>query len=373
MGMDNRKGAFWLQLHEHYKRNGYVATDDNSDDSSSSSSFDPAQFSLCYDRQPLSMDLTTGVGSGTLTLGGTDPLLHNTEMVYAQNIAPKEGWYTVRVRAMFLRTRGGTLSEGPFVRDGEDAQEAVEYVRVKAKESALNGQLSKERGVIVDSGTTDTYLPQSVKAEFDAAWKAATGDDGTYHNNAIEMTPEQMKSLPTILIVLQGHPSNDDGSTAIGMTRSHEAMFKEVVVEGEDSLEAVSDSDVIVAIPPTHYMEESHQEPGKYTARVYFTERFGAQSILGSNILMGHEVNFDVGRGRIGIAESHCNYETYVQERDAQLQQGGGEGAGGQQEQQVAPAEVAMEEAGATAEGGDAAAEEQSVGGDLAASGWALR
>ena len=362
MGMDNRKGAFWLQLHEHYKRNGYVAADDNSDDSSSSS-FDPAQFSLCYDRQPLSMDLTTGVGSGTLTLGGTDPLLHNTEMVYAQNIAPNEGWYTVRIRAMFLRTRGGTLSEGPFVQDGEDAQEVVEYVRVKAKESALNGQLSKERGVIVDSGTTDTYLPQGIKAEFDVAWKAATGDDGTYHNNAIEMTPEQMKSLPTILIVLQGHPSNDDGSTAIGMTRSHEAMFKkEVVVEGEEGLEAVSDSDVIVAIPPTHYMEESHQEPGKYTARIYFTERFGAQSILGSNILMGHEVNFDVGKGRIGIAESHCNYETYIQERDSQLQQ----------EQQVAPSEVVLEEAGATAEGG-AAAEEQSVGGDLAASGWALR
>ena len=32
---------------------------------------------------------------------------------------------------------------------------------------------------------------------------------------------------------------------------------------------------------------------------------------------MGHEVNFDIGRGRIGFAESHCNYERYVQERDA--------------------------------------------------------
>ena len=67
------------------------------------------------------------------------------------------------------------------------------------------------------------------------------------------------------------------------MTRSHEPMFKEVEGGG---LQAISDSDIIVAIPPMHYMEESNQEPGKYTARIYFTERFGAQSILGSNILM---------------------------------------------------------------------------------------
>ena len=183
MGMNNREGAFWL--HEHYKRNGYVTSDDGND----SSSFDPAQFSLWYDRQPLSMDLNTGVRSGTLALGGTDPLLHNTDMVYAQNIAPGEGWYTVRIKAMFLKTKGGTLLEGPFLQDGEDAQ-VVEYVRVNAKESTLNGQLSKERGVIVDSGTTDTYLPWSIKAEFDVAWKKPPATMG---NNAVEITTEQMK------------------------------------------------------------------------------------------------------------------------------------------------------------------------------------
>lgn len=36
---------------------------------------------------------------------------------------------------------------------------------------------------------------------------------------------------------------------------------------------------------------------------------------------MGHEVNFDVGRGRIGFAESHCDYSRYVEERDAKQMQ----------------------------------------------------
>ena len=74
VGMDNRPGSFWLQLHDHYKKNGYTQEEGNS--------FDPAQFSLCYDRQPLSLDLRSGVGSGQLTLGGSDPLLHHTPMVF---------------------------------------------------------------------------------------------------------------------------------------------------------------------------------------------------------------------------------------------------------------------------------------------------
>mmetsp|Transcript_5733 Transcript_5733/g.9024 ORF Transcript_5733/g.9024 Transcript_5733/m.9024 type:complete len:155 (+) Transcript_5733:1239-1703(+) len=51
MGMDNRKGAFWLQLHEHYKRNGYhaVPPEENEkqpgDNTNDNVVFDPTQFS----------------------------------------------------------------------------------------------------------------------------------------------------------------------------------------------------------------------------------------------------------------------------------------------------------------------------------------
>ncbi len=377
MGMDNRKGAFWLQLHDHYKQNGYVPEDNTSGEITP---FDPAQFSLCYDRQPLSAEeLIAGLGAGALTLGGTDPLLHNTDMVFAANITPQGGWYAVRVKAMFLRTNGGTLSEPPTQGD-------VQYVRVPAKEDALNGNPDKSRGVILDSGTTDTYLPLALRAPFEEAWTQALGDtaDGVsskYHNNAREMTHDQVKSLPTILVVLHGHEQSitDQNVNAIGMTTSHESMFVEQE-EPREGIEPVRKSDVIIAIPPEHYMEESHKEPGKFTARIYFTERYGAQAILGSNVLMGHEVLFDNRNGRIGIAESHCDYSRYVEERDEvrrqqqqhEQQQSGEEAVAvednAQQQQQTKEKETSDGSSGS-----EEGREEPGMGADLAASGWARR
>ena len=334
MGMDNRKGAFWLQLHEHYKKNGYEAP--SGDNEHEGASFDPAQFSLCYDRQPLSDDLYKGTDSGALTLGGTDPLLHETDMVYAENVTPIGGWYAVRIKAIFLRTNGGTLSEPP--KDSE-------YVRVNVEEKVLNGSTDKKKGVIVDSGTTDTYLPSGIKNAFNQAWKQTTGEDN-YHNNMSEMTTEQVKSLPTIMVVLQGHGSNSNDG-AIGMTGSHEDMFN-----SKEPTE-ISKSDIVVAIPPAHYMEESRRSPGHFTARVYFSEKYGAQSILGSNFMMGHEVNFDIGKGRVGFAESHCDYSRYVEERDAEQQK-----VQGQEEE--AETRVAQTDK-----------EEPHLDNDLATSGWA--
>ena len=347
MGMDNRKGAFWLQLQEHYERMGYASTttttndDDDRDgdggeeDVGSSHYFDPSRFSLCYDRQPLSSDLRPGIGSGTLTFGGSDPLMHDTPMVYASNTTPLGGWYNVRVRAMFLRTNGGTLLSGPVqsstMREDDAAAAAddvavavddddARYLRVHASEDALNGGIA---GVIVDSGTTDTYLPLAVGGPFLRAWKAAVGT--SYDNEPSEMTPEEVKSLPTILLVLRGHgPSNaaNVAGGAVGMAMTHAGMFDpENNPTDGDAMEPVSGVDVVVAIPPGHYMEESSRSPGTYTSRVYFTERVHAQSILGSNFLMGHEVMFDNGRGRIGFAESRCDYSSYVSERDATIQQ----------------------------------------------------
>jgi hypothetical protein len=63
--------------------------------------------------------------------------------------------------------------------------------------------------------------------------------------------------------------------------------------------------DIIVAIPPEHYFEVNGIH--SYRSRFYVDER-GGISILGANILMGHDVLFDIDRSRIGFAESTCNY-----------------------------------------------------------------
>eukprot|EP00804_Cyclotella_cryptica_P016088 CCRYP_004226-RA/>CCRYP_004226-RA protein AED:0.01 eAED:0.01 QI:284/1/1/1/0.5/0.33/3/2017/924 len=307
MGMDNRKGSFWLQLRDHYRNAGHIQ--DETDP------FDPAQFSLCYDRQPLSSNLEKGIGSGSMTIGGSDPLLHGTPMVFADNITPAEGWYTVHIKGMFLRTKGGSLAEHGTNTDGGN------YIRVDADEKILNGNTQETNGPIVDSGTTDTYLSALLKAPFNEAWKKALQNPGAqYNNDPVNMTLEQIQMLPTIMVVLRGHASNAGGDPALGMVGhpNHAPMLQS---NPEDTTpNSVSPNDVIVAIPPEHYMEESSKEAGKFTARIYFTERFGDRSILGSNVLMGHEVLFDNNAGRVGFAESHCDYERYMVEKGALLQ-----------------------------------------------------
>lgn len=304
--MDNRDGSFWMQLRDHYKNHGKSSGD--------LQDFDPSQFALCYDRQPISSELSSGVGSGALTLGGSDSLLQSTPMVYADNVSPGIGWYTVHVKGMFLRSKGGSLSE---------PAKNSRYVRVDADETTLNGNTGSNRGIIVDSGTTDSYLPSNLKPAFLEAWKEVLRDpNAEYHNNHIEMTAEQVKTLPTILVVLQGHKSGSAQTKdfAVGMAghHSHADMFNSIT---DKNPLTISKNDVVVAIPPEHYMEEAHSSPGTWTARVYFTERFGQQSIFGSSFMMGHEILFDNRSGRVGFSESHCDYSRYMEERNLMLEQ----------------------------------------------------
>jgi hypothetical protein len=344
MGMDNRKGAFWLQLRDHYHNMGYVH--DPVDP------FDPSQFSLCYDRQPMSSNLEAGVGSGSLTIGGSDPLLHGTPMVFAENVTPIEGWYTVKIKGMFLRSHGGTLAD-PYPDSNE-----VKYIRVDADEKDLNGATQDGTGPIVDSGTTDTYLSASLKEPFNEAWKKAIGPDAEYSNEAVHLTPEQVHALPTVLLVLRGHISNAQHSSSednvpVGMVGhpNHASMLQ--LNPDDKTLNSISPNDIIVAIPPEHYMEESSKEKGRYTSRIYFSERMGDRSVLGSNFIMGHEVLFDNTAGRLGFAESHCDYERYIVEKGEMLKQALMEKGEGQvqAQQEMNVQQVASEVAAALVEG----------------------
>ncbi len=119
MGMDNCMGAFWLQLREHYERTmGEMEEDDKGErEEEDGPSFDPSRFLLCYDRRPPSADLRSGVGSGALTLGGSDPLLHDTPMVYASNVMPGGGvvQHTDQGRFPPYERRDAALGAGPVL------------------------------------------------------------------------------------------------------------------------------------------------------------------------------------------------------------------------------------------------------------------
>jgi hypothetical protein len=70
---------------------------------------------------------------------------------------------------------------------GGDAFVDARYLRVHASEELLNRGIA---GVIVDYGTTDTYLPLAVGVPFLEAWEEALG--APYDNEPSKMTPEEV-------------------------------------------------------------------------------------------------------------------------------------------------------------------------------------
>ena len=236
-------------------------------------------FAMCYRRE---LGTTKrGVTAGSMTFGGVSNNLDTSPMVYAKNIA-KIGWFTVFVKAMYVRTTGG--------QSAKSIDPVHETIKVRIDVKTLNSG----KGVIVDSGTTDTYLNRKVAREFTRAWKKATGL--AYSHSPMTLTQEQLRGLPTILIQCQAYsldtdPSIDDYDSIPGYA---------------GRLDPSSPKDLLIAIPATSYMDYSPITK-RYMSRLYFTESVGG--VLGSNTMQGHNVLFDWQNGRIGFAESSCTYD----------------------------------------------------------------
>ncbi len=197
---------------------------------------------------------------GVLTLGGVDTALHGRakgnssasggELQFAKLTKPK-GWFTVKVLDVAMR------------RPGEQTSSSIGGPIFK-----MNGG----KGTIVDSGTTDTYLPSALAASFKALFLSMTGLQ--HSNNVVQLSVAQFALLPTLLVSLEG-------------------------VAGEGSR-------VTVEVPPLSYME--HMKGDRYASRVYLTEHTG--SVLGANFMNLHNVVFDIDNLRIGFAPSDCEYKT---------------------------------------------------------------
>ena len=187
-----------------------------------------------------------GISAGVLTLGGIDTRLDSSPMVFAKNLA-RSGWFTVYVKKVYLRPDGGQSARSDSIDD---------VMEIPADIYAMNSG----KGVIIDSGTTDTYLHKSLSKPFNDAWKSVTGKP--YSNAPQRLTREHLMSLPTIMIQLMPYSIEENADIGspddiIGLTGT--------------KLDENSPHDVLLAVPATHYMEYS---PSKdvYTSRFYFTE-----------------------------------------------------------------------------------------------------
>ena len=82
-------------------------------------------------------------------------------MVYANQLNTR-GWFVVRLKRLFLRTRGGEFAEVPHADEPHES-----YMQVDVSEEDLNNG-----NIVLDSGTTDTYLSQQLYHDFNKAWKS---------------------------------------------------------------------------------------------------------------------------------------------------------------------------------------------------------
>ena len=244
MGMDDAKSAFWNQMYRAKK-------------------IDKKQFSLCYTRPPLTS--REGTHSGAMTLGGTDKRLHISPMVYSSVVGTpsetkngKSGYFDVHIRKLYWRDGTG----GDYARTEDNTAVVIELD---------TGTLNKD-SVIVDSGTTDTYLSSVIQNTLETNFQTLSGKP--FNHDKVQMSDEEIYAMPTLLLQLAGD----------------QMMNQKVVDEygGGDvnkiptlagNFDPENPLDVIVAVPPSHYME-GHLEK-KYTNRLYDTEEDG--STLGAN------------------------------------------------------------------------------------------
>ncbi len=196
-------------------------------------------FSICFRKELIVSK--KGVSAGVITFGGIDRRLDSSPMVYARNLA-RTGWHTVYVKNMYLQ-KGDTITDRSNI------------ILVPIDTYAVNS----DKGVIIDSGTTDSYLHKSMKQPFNEIWKKMVGKP--YSNSPIRLSREQFLGLPTILIQIMAF--NNEIDEDLGSPDNVKGLV--------GILDPDSPNDVLLAIPPTHYMEYS---PSKdvYTPRFYFTE-----------------------------------------------------------------------------------------------------
>ncbi|KAG1711676.1 hypothetical protein DVH05_008922 [Phytophthora capsici] len=180
---------------------------------------------------------------GEVVFGGVDYSHHTSDVGYTPLLNDNSAYYPVHVKD--LRMNGVSL--------GIDA-----------------GTINSGRGVIVDSGTTDTFFDAKGSRNFMKAFRDAAGQE--YSEKRMKLTDDELAALPTISIILSG--MKGDGT-----------------------------DDVQLNIPGSRYLTPS-DNAGIYYGNFHFSERSGG--VLGASTMIGFDVIFDMENHRVGFAESDC-------------------------------------------------------------------
>lgn len=141
--------------------------------------------------------------------------------------------------------------------------------------------LNDNKGAIVDSGTTDTFLSHKIAKAFSLAWEKVTGQH--YHNRMQQFTFDQFNNLPVITYELEG------------------GLQWQVKPEAYMEMSDLNESESII-----DDLSEPWEGNRGLTSRIYVDEPSGA--VLGANAMLNHDVYFDIENRRLGVARATCAY-----------------------------------------------------------------
>ncbi|GMF28409.1 unnamed protein product [Phytophthora fragariaefolia] len=192
-------------------------------------------FSLCFTEN-----------GGTMAIGEPNSKAHRGDISYAKVISDRSASHFYNVNVKDIRIGGKSIN---------------------AKEEAYT------RGhYIVDSGTTDSYLPRALKTEFLQVFKEVAGRDYQVGTSCHGYTNEDLASLPSIQLVMEAY--------------------------GDENAE------VILDIPPEQYLLHNDNS---YCGSIYLSENSGG--VIGANLMMNRDVIFDNGNQRVGFVDADCAYQ----------------------------------------------------------------
>mmetsp|Transcript_3602 Transcript_3602/g.10252 ORF Transcript_3602/g.10252 Transcript_3602/m.10252 type:complete len:819 (-) Transcript_3602:39-2495(-) len=282
------------------------------------------KFGVCFDRMSFGVVLTdeqreaSGIEDGqvgrndnVVSLGDVDRSHHVTPLVFARNSALKrkasdnsnediKTSYAVRLRKVYLRQ--GDIESAAFIGDepvpsiasiGNDyGEDATVYALTKVDYDRINGGKSGNLpGVSIDTELSYTYLDKAIEQDFMSAFEEISGRKFTYLG--MELTNEEVRTLPTVLLQLEADNAEQTGvdpSTIPGLA-------------AYENLDTHHPYDVVLAIPPSHYMKYDHNTD-RFSIKLFVSiEDPSGISRLGSNVFQGHGLLFDIDEGRVGFAE----------------------------------------------------------------------
>jgi hypothetical protein len=344
MGMEQSDDSLWMQMYN-------------------ANMIQNKMFALCYTQNADKTITKSGTFAGSMTLGGSDTRLHSSRMVYAENDS-SDGWYTVYVTGIYLelkkdeegkkgvrKNRKQSLRriEGDVPSTDEKEEEEEEEAEEDTDdeddddddndneeedtnedededdeeedndEKIENPNLLKldldietlnSAGIIIDSGTTDTYLPSFMNKDFLKAFKEIYG---TPYETVVKSTNADeinMEELPTIIIQLKKSSVEleDDGDAYEGDDYEDKFEFSKEYGRAGSYYDDSSPEDIIIEIPPHHYLTKKNR---KFQERIHIDDEEG-YGILGANTMFGYDILFDMDNSRVGFALSDCDHSTIV-------------------------------------------------------------